>query len=228
MSPVRDSQGRIFWGLLLIIIGFLFLVGRWGHVDIGDIFARWWPLILIAIGLWILITQNATSGIIVIVIGGFFLLARLHVFEHHLWYYFWPILLIALGLWLIARPTFRQAGGKIPEIKEDDLNASVIFSGLERRIESTNFRGGKASALFGGIELDFMNTGLASNKASVELTAIFGSIALKVPKEWQVVIDGTPVLGSIEDKHRTVPGAEAKATLYVKATAIFGSVEIKD
>jgi len=225
---MRDSQGRIFWGFLLIIIGFLFLVGRWGHADVGDIFANWWPLILIAIGLWILITQNATSGVVLIVIGGFFLLARLHVFEHHLWYYFWPVLLIAVGLWLIARPTFRHAGGKIPEIKEDDLNASVIFSGLNRRIESKNFRGGKATALFGGMELDFRNAGLASNQASVELTAIFGSITLKVPKEWQVVIEGTPILGGIDDKHRSVPAAEAKATFYVKATAIFGGIEIKD
>jgi len=228
MSPTRDSHGRIFWGLLLIVIGFIFLLGKMGRADVGEIFSHWWPLILIAIGLWSLVTDRSTGGVVLIVIGGFFLLARLHVFGHDLWYYFWPIIIIAIGLWLIVKPSFRHNSRKVPEIKEDDLNASTVLSGLKRNIESKNFRGGKATAIFGGMELDFSNAGLASNQATVDLTAVFGGITLRVPREWQVVLEGTPILGAIEDKHRFIPKGEEKIILYVKGSAIFGGIEIKD
>ncbi len=45
---------------------------------------------------------------------------------------------------------------------------------------------------------------------------------------WKVVVDGTPILGGIDEKHRNPPDAETKATLYVKATSILGGIEIQD
>jgi hypothetical protein len=43
-----------------------------------------------------------------------------------------------------------------------------------------------------------------------------------------VVVAGTPIMGGFDDKHRSVPDAEVKATLYVKGTAIMGGITIKD
>jgi hypothetical protein len=55
MNGIRDYQGRIFGGLLIILIGVLFLLGNLGKLDFWDIFSTFWPLILIFIGLWHLI-----------------------------------------------------------------------------------------------------------------------------------------------------------------------------
>ena len=41
----------LFWGCVLIIAGFLFLLGNFFHIDVGDFL---WPLFLIALGGWIL------------------------------------------------------------------------------------------------------------------------------------------------------------------------------
>ncbi len=49
-----------------------------------------------------------------------------------------------------------------------------------------------------------------------------------LPANWKVVVDGTPILGGIDEKHRNPPDAETKATLYVKATSILGGIEIQD
>jgi len=230
MATIRINQGRLFSGLLIILIGVLFLLGALGKLDVGHILSIYWPLILIFIGLWILIAynfQNMLTGIILIVIGGFFMLNNLDVLEHKVWYYFWPLLIIAVGFWIIFRPGLRAGRKKIPEIKEDDLNAFIIFAGMNRRIESQKFQGGKATAIFGGMELDFTQAGLAGNEATVELTTVFGGIELRLPKEWEVIVDSIPIFGAVEDKRKPVPKTETSSKLYVKATAIFGGIEIK-
>jgi len=78
------------------------------------------------------------------------------------------------------------------------------------------------------MELDFTGAGLDAGKATIDATALFGGVDIKVPRDWKVVMDVVPILGGAEDKHRNVPDAEAKATLYVKGTAIFGGITVKD
>jgi len=231
MPASRSHQGRIFWGMFIIFIGVLFLLDRLGELDFGDLISRYWPFILIIIGLSILIGnnfRNVGSGLFFIILGAIFFLAKLEVFDHNVWYYLWPFLVIGLGLWLLVKPAFRRRKENFPKVKDDDLDISAVFSAVKRRIESKNFRGGSATSVFGGIELDFSNAGLAGGQATIELTAILGGIEIRVPREWQVVIDGTPILGGIDDKKRTLIESEKKATLYVKATAILGGIEIKD
>jgi predicted membrane protein len=230
MNSLRDYQGRIFSGLLIILIGVLFLLGNLGKLDIGEVFSTYWPLILIFIGLWHLIAhefRSAGFGIILLLIGGFFLLVNLDIIRGRIWLYFWPLVIIAAGLWIIFRPRFKLFQEKAPEIKEKDLDAFIIFSGIKRRFNAPEFRGGKATALFGGIDLDFTQAGLADNKASIELTAIFGGIEVLVPSDWEVVIDSSSIFGGVEDKHEAVPPAETKATLFIRATAMFGGIEVK-
>lgn len=231
MSTQRNASGRIFWGLVLILVGVLFLLDRMGQIDFGSLFSRYWPLILIFAGLGHLVAnnfRNAAGGVVLIIIGGVFMLAKLDILERSAWHYTWPLLIIILGLWVLLGAVGRRSTGKFPGVRDDDLDAFVMFSGLNRRIESQNFRGGKATAILGGIELDFTQASLAEGKASVELTAILGSLEVRVPKTWQLLVDAHPVLGGIEDKHRHVPGTEGVQTLHIKATAILGGVEIKD
>ncbi len=45
----------IFAPLVLIVLGVLFLLSNFGLLPhLGPLFARWWPLILIAVGLLLL------------------------------------------------------------------------------------------------------------------------------------------------------------------------------
>jgi predicted membrane protein len=231
MSQLRDYQGRIFSGLLIIAVGVIFLLANMDKLDFGDFISTYWPLILIFIGLWHLLTnglRNAGFSLFLIAIGIFFQLNNWDVLGGRVWAYFWPLLIIAAGLWIIFKPKSRDFGSKAPEIKEDDLGAFIIFSGLKRRFESNKFRGGKATAIFGGMDLDLTQTKLVDNQATVELTAIFGGINLFVPRDWKVIVDSSSILGGVDDKHSPIPAATVQATLYVKATAILGGIEIKN
>jgi len=229
MSHAKDYQGQIFLGILIILVGFIFLLGSLDKLDVGYVFSMYWPLILVIIGLWHLVSsQNAFIGILLIAIGSVFQLAKWDILGRNVWSVFWPLLIIAVGLWIIFRPRFRGFEGKIPKVKDDDLGAFVMFSGINRRMESKEFRGGKATALFGGIDLDFTKASLAGNEATVELTAIFGGIGVKVPREWKVIVDSNAIFGGVDDKHKGTSEAEAKNTFFIRATAIFGGVDIKN
>lgn len=104
-----------------------------------------------------------------------------------------------------------------------------MLARVERRLESQAFRGGKASIVLGGMELDFSGTQLAGNRAALEATAILGGLEIRVPKRWQVEVESHPILGSVESKRSFIPGEGGPGPiLSVKATAILGSVEIKE
>lgn len=232
MSHYRSHQGRIFWGLVLIVLGALFLLDRIGEFDFGYMIGTYWPAIFIVLGFSMLVGSGFRQlgpGVFFIVFGVFFLLAELDILEYSAWQYIWPALIILAGLWLLLRPAFRyRPTDKFPEIKENDIDASAILSGMKRRIESQSFKGGHVTAVLGGMELDFTGAGLEAGKATIDATALFGGIDIKVPRDWKVVMDVAPILGGAEDKHRNVSDAEAKATLYIKGTAIFGGITVKD
>lgn len=227
----RDYQGRIFAGILIIVIGTLFLLGNLGKIDVGDLLSEYWPLILIVIGLWHILVHNFRqlgTGIILIAIGGAFMLIKWGILGIDFWKFFWPALIISVGLWILFKPRFKGYEGKIPGFKEADLDDFVLFAGIKRRLESKEFHGGKATALFGGIEIDFYNAKLAGNQATVDLTAMFGGIDVRVPRNWKVVVDSHALLGGVDDKHKTDSPDQIEATLFIKATAIFGGIDIKN
>ncbi len=45
------NAGHVKWGIILIVIGLIFLLNNYGILEIGDIIGTLWPLILIFIGL---------------------------------------------------------------------------------------------------------------------------------------------------------------------------------
>lgn len=48
----RKKQESLFWGIILLIAGLLFLLDNFGvDIDIWEILDHFWPMILIAIGL---------------------------------------------------------------------------------------------------------------------------------------------------------------------------------
>lgn len=227
----REYQGRIFAGLLIIGIGVLFLLGSLEKIDVWDVLADYWPLILIFIGISHLFSsqfRNTTSGIILILIGGFFMLANLDVLEYNLWHVLWPVLIIAVGLWILFRPKFKGASKKAPEVKEDDLSAFVMFAGIDRRVESQAFRGGKATALMGAVDIDMRDAKLAGSEATLELTAIMGAVEIRIPREWKVEVDSSAILGAVEDKFKSDSPDVAQSTLYIKASVILGGIEIRN
>ncbi|MCJ7644365.1 MAG: DUF5668 domain-containing protein, partial [Candidatus Aminicenantes bacterium] len=100
MSENRPTNSsRIFWGLVLILVGVLVLFERFGFHDLGYLLSTWWPAIFILIGISILLGngfRRPGAGLFFIIFGGLFLLRELDILEYDVWHYIWPAGLIAL------------------------------------------------------------------------------------------------------------------------------------
>lgn len=227
----KSYQGRIFWGLLLIVLGVLFLLDQLGEFDFGYMVSRWWPAIFILVGVSILIGNNfrdAGAGLFFIAFGAFFLLMRLRILDRSLWHYFWPVLIIAVGLWILLKPALAGSKKKTAELLTDELRVSTVFAGTSRRIASAEFKGGSVDVVLGGADIDLRGSGLAGGSAQLALSAVLGGIDVRVPETWDVVVHGSPVLGGIDDKTRHPQESERTGTLHVKASAVLGGIDLKN
>lgn len=228
---MNESIGRVFAGFMIILIGVIFLFGSLDKLDVGYVFSHYWPMLLVFVGIWQLFAaggRTPETGIILIVTGTLFMLSYWGILGVNTWKVLWPAVIIGAGLWILLKPRIFQRNPSGPGINEDDLGLFTMFSGLNRRIESQEFRGGRASVIFGGVDLDFTGAQLAGGEATVELTAIFGGMDVRVPRSWKVEVNGNAILGGVEDKHRSEIEEENPPKLYIRATAILGGIDIKN
>lgn len=82
--------------------------------------------------------------------------------------------------------------------------------------------------MFGGTELNLMQADI-EEKATLEITQVFGGTKLLVPAHWEIKSEIVAVLGSVEDKRPVQPNvsSEPAKTLVLVGTVVFGGIEIK-
>ena len=97
---------RAFVGLLVIGIGVMLLLDATGTLGEGtSVFGTYWPVLLIALGLWRLGSRGfrfRLTPLIVLILGVVFLLAGLDVGSLSIGE-IWPVAVIVLGATLLLR-----------------------------------------------------------------------------------------------------------------------------
>lgn len=58
MSSNLARSGRVFWGGIMILFGVLFLLDNLRMLDFGEVVSNFWPLILVAIGIKMLVSRK--------------------------------------------------------------------------------------------------------------------------------------------------------------------------
>lgn len=150
----------------------------------------------------------------------------------NVWRYFFPILLILVGLSILFNQTRSKSSswqdmGKPVETHESTIDYSAVFSGVNRKVASTTFQGGKISAVFGGANVDLRDAKIAKNATvTLEANAVFGGVKILVPKTWDVQGNLTGVFGGFDNSTTNPDKAEGK--LIVKGSAVFGGGEIQN
>jgi lia operon protein LiaF len=110
MSEPRDPDRRPhrppIAGILLIALGALFVAGTLGAFDVGRLIRRWWPAVLVLVGLerLLLAAHHRVGGITLVAMGAYLLAFSLGLLPWEWAGRFWPLALIALGAWLLLRP----------------------------------------------------------------------------------------------------------------------------
>jgi len=227
---------RILIGLILIIIGFLFILNNYGIEIIPEDFLTWEYFFIFVGVLLITLSKNKIAGSIFIAIGLFNLIPEL-----------WPLIFVIIGLLIIFRRNKyeshywnihkHKSSFMNSESSEDNTNKGKefleeisIFGGSTKVLHTDNFRGGSIISIFGGSEINLSDCKLAEGENILEITAIFGGTSLIIPSNWKVEIDVLPVFGGFGDKRIKTPDTkyDEGKTLLIRGFVLFGGGEIKN
>lgn len=219
-------------GIFVIAAGVLLMLSHAGIVHVDSIWDLW-PSIIAALGVvklfsWPMTGPKLVAALSMIIVGGLLQSQNLGL-AHVDMQLIWPVLVI-LGGMLIVWTSFRHRRHHRTAVSEHQLNKFVVFGGDESVLTTQRFEGGSVTAIFGGVDLDMRQVEMAEDKATLDISAFFGGVGMKVPSHWEVVVHGAPVLGGIDNK--THPRADipedAKRTLVVRGSAVLGGIEIKN
>ncbi|CAM4355007.1 cell wall-active antibiotics response protein LiaF [Paenibacillus tarimensis] len=110
----RNVVNRLFWGLFIAGLGVLFLLQQTGFfpgLALGALLAKFWPCILILLGLQSIIVERKYGGgwwgSVLLLLGCYFLVRNLGLISLSLGDLIrvgWPVVLIIIGINMIFRP----------------------------------------------------------------------------------------------------------------------------
>jgi predicted membrane protein len=227
-------RNRPIIGVILVLAGLFLVMRNTGFFpEFIDHVIFSWPMLLVCIGLVMTLgATEKTSGVIVMAVGGFFLIPMIFRETFHAYNMFWPSIFIIVGVIFMVskRSNWNSVNLNSKGVIGDDYIDYVnVFSGGERQIISENFRGGRISAVFGGMELDLTKAKLATGRNELEIACVFGGATFIVPDDWNISIEVTPVLGGFSDSRKLIPGRTVDPTrqLVIKGAVVFGGGEIK-
>ncbi|HRO42822.1 MAG TPA: LiaF-related protein [Flavipsychrobacter sp.] len=238
MSHYRDQRrgNKVFFGILIIIIGLFIFLKQVGLIPMLDFHANW-PLILIAVGLLIGVKNRFSSPApyILIAIGIFnyipaftFTMAGREVDSEDI---VLPFLLVLAGLVIILKPKKKHwtERDNTEIITNKSVVADVVFGGRKEIITSKDFRGGKVTATFGGVEINMLQADSPEQNIVLEVRATFGGCEIIVPSNWDIKNEVETIMGSVEDKRtlRTPDATENRKTLILRGSCFCGGIEIK-
>ena len=243
----KRFRGSLIFGLLIIVAGVILLMERISP-ESNINFATYWPVLLIALGIGKMLQyndfRNLCSAGVVMLIGTAFLLDRLHIIYIK---ELWPVALIIFGIMIIAGGTWRPLRCLHPhrfhhrsfhsrrntdtilmnqkgKLTEETIDINSVLGGGEYQVVTKQFKGGTINTVMGSVYVDFREAEMKENSVNLDASAVMGSIEIRLPSHWGIVVDGTPVMGSVENK--TVTPSEYTKKIIIDASAVMGSVEI--
>lgn len=238
-NPSRSVSSQIVLGLLVILMGLLFLLD---NLDILDMHraVSFWPMVFIIAGivkLWDTQTRGGQlMGAGLVGLGVLIILDRMDVIDFSV-RTMWPLFLIGAGGYLLYKAVVQR--GQVPAYLardgkdgkdgsfggSDTVDVVAILGGFERRVTTPAFRGGEVTAVMGGCALDLRNASI-EGEAVINVFAFWGGVTLKVPPDWTIVLQGTPIMGGFEEKTITPPDTSKR--LVIQGYAIMGGVEVRN
>ncbi|HUA19024.1 MAG TPA: DUF5668 domain-containing protein [Bryobacteraceae bacterium] len=229
----NPAAGGIFGGAIVVAVGLLLLLDNLGIVRFRDVW-QYWPVLLIVWGVSHVLSSQTPSGYawggIVALIGALFLLNNLDIifFNFHI---LWPLIIVGVGVVMLVHALERHQywGANAPPPSSDPMAESfAIFGNTNRRIDSQDFRGGKASSVFGEVIFDLRNAAMTADQAVIDLDVVFGSVKIFVPQTWLVQVRAATVFGGVEDKTlppRPDPNVKTPR-LIIAGNVVFGAISL--
>ena len=220
---------RLIIGFGILALGMLWTLDNLDILE-SDRITRWWPVVLVLIGVVQLFDRHANRLMpwVLIVVGSLLLLDEARLIDFDLGDLI-PLAIALVGAKLIWEAVTRKRPRSAELVGDSDsvIHAFAVMAGVKRQSNSPEFRGGDANAIMGGVELDLRNAQIRpGDDVIVDAFAMWGGVEITVPPHWRVVGSVLPIMGAFEDNTR--PSGDAGPTLTVRGTAIMGGIEVKN
>jgi hypothetical protein len=213
------NRSSLFFGLVLIAVGTLFLLDQFDMVDAWPLVADWWPTVVILAGLTQAVTRprNPVGGAVVATVGFVLLLWTLGVTEGIA--LLWPVLIIGLGLWLLFGRGWSRSHW------DDAVEVVALFD--DRRAAPTgSFSGGEIVTVFGDAAMDLRDVTPDSPEPTLLVTTVFGDVTLTIPGSWDVRVSGPEIFGDVS-LEGPIARENPSAVLRLRVVTIFGDVRVR-
>jgi len=231
-NSFRFSAQFVF-GLCIILLGILFTLDNLDVIDARE-YLHFWPAIFVLVGAVKVAQPGGTPGRIfgfgLLLLGSLMILDRLDIIYFNFWH-LWPIFIILFGYSLvrgaISRRRVMEGKGPIPEESNSYIRGLAFMGGVVRSSDSQDFRGGELTAVMGGCEIDLRRASMKQSEAYIEIFAFWGGVEIKVPDDWAVIVQTTPIMGGVEDKSVPPKGGASKR-LILTGHVVMGGAEISN
>lgn len=219
---------NMIWGIVLVIIGFIFGLNALEITNINLFFDGWWTLFIIIpcfIGLYS--NKDIIGNAIGVIIGLFLLLICQGIVDLDILFKLLvPSILVIIGLSLIFKDKFNNKLRKeIQKINNKEImEYYATFSGSDLDFSNKDFYGCELNAVFGGIKCDLRKS-IIKDKSKITANAIFGGIDIYVPSDVVVKVVSTSIFGGVSKKNQE--DKDSSKVLYIECLCLFGGVDIK-
>ena len=240
-------KGRIFFGIIVVVVGVILLLTELELVamdGIREIF-QWLPSLFILWGLVLLVTRKFKRAGGPITLIAFAAVVQLLVLDMLNWVLLLAIAVILIGVAIIAggmkargrRKRRREhrlhreqriASSSTHASGEDYLNISVKMGEVDERNRSKEFQGGEISCVMGTIKLNLAEAEVADPPARIHVDVVMGNLEVLVPDHWIVQNDVDMTMGEVEDRteSRRSAATDDGFTLIFSGSTVMGHVTI--
>lgn len=145
--------------------------------------------------------------------------------------YFVIVLVIIGGLGVLGKLQDRVTkeetteGGKS---RNNFFEVNNLMGGTKEEYNFAQLKGGIINCVMGGTELDLTNASLEKG-ASIDVFLMMGGAKIKVPKDWNVVLETDNIMGESKDRNAEDEDVveDSSKTLKIRGTVLMGGLEIK-
>lgn len=219
------SAGRTLLGAALVALGAVFLLDVAGVIEGGPVVGRWWPVLVVALGLLEAYAERRFSAVVwALVVGGLLLLAvTTGLFGRRAWSVTWPILVVLAGAWLLSGWGRLRRG----QIDDPEFSRMSVFNSVKLASRAYGLQRVSLTAVLGKLRLDLTGARLDPAGARLTATSLLGHIDVIVPEGWAVEVRGLPIVGAWDDTVSRRGLGPDSPRLDVHVLVVLGGVEVK-
>lgn len=229
---MRRRLSSIFLAIIIIGIGGVFFLKALGfHIDLS--FRGWWTLFIILPCLASIIERGIhVYNTIGLALGTLlFLKAQNFLTTGQFTNFFVAALFLLIGLSVLLGGRNRRLIANGNEVRNGNwvndpnerIKLSAVFNSMHICNESQNIQKGEVNTVFGSIVLDLTKAQF-QNDTRFDVDAVFGNATILLPSNVNIIVNGTPFLGSIENKTANSSGDK---NIVFYCSSIFAAITLK-